>query len=452
MRNVPRFLLGLVCLALPLAVAGSPAQAPATNALSWHVKQNQVDADIHEWSLPKLLSRISSATGWKVYMEPGTTQNISAKFKNVPQDEALRRLLGKLNYFRDETNGVSRLAVWRTTSTAATQMVKAEKKDYRIPNELLVQFKRNSTNSIEQLAKKLGAKIIGRDDKMGFYRLQFADGSTTDAAMQSLAADPSVGAVASNYYVDPPSPVQMTQVGQATANAALNLNPPDGKGQIVGLIDTAVYPPAELQKYMLTPINVTGQPDPPSDQPTHGTSMFETVLNAMSADPSMIQPVVIYGNQDATTDYELVEGLGAAVNAGAKLISISSGGSDNSPLVASAIAQITQLGIPIIAAAGNTPGTEDTYPAAYPGVLAVTALGPNGQLASYADDGSFVRASFPGTALVAYDGGLWQVQGTSPATAAAAGSIIGLANQNQIPLSQAATIIIQKNPPPPANR
>ena len=109
MRNVPRFLFGLVCLALPLAVAGGPSSAHTTdtNSLSWRVKQNQVDAEIQEWNLPKLLKKIASATGWKVYVEPGTAQEVSAKFKNLTQDEALRRLLGKLNYFRDETNGVA---------------------------------------------------------------------------------------------------------------------------------------------------------------------------------------------------------------------------------------------------------------------------------------------------------------------------------------------------------
>jgi hypothetical protein len=185
----------LVCLALPLTVAGSPARATDTNALSWRVKQNQVDAAIQKWPLSRLLNKIVSATGWMVIVEPGLTNEVSAKFKNLPQDEALRRLLGNLNYFRDETNGVSRLKVWQTVSTAATQRVQAEKKDYRIPNELLVKLKRNPTNSMDQLAKKLGAKIISRDDKLGLYRLQFADGSTTDAALQSLASDPSVAAV-----------------------------------------------------------------------------------------------------------------------------------------------------------------------------------------------------------------------------------------------------------------
>src|ERR1700722_13645371 len=107
-----------------------------------------------------------------------------------------------------------------------------------------------------------------------------------------------------------------------------------------------------------------------------------------------------------------------------------------------------QKGIQFIAAAGNTPGTEDTYPGAYPGVFAVTASGANGQLASYADDGSFVKAMESGTAMISYDGELWDVEGTSPATANAAGQIADRANQGNFSLYQAPPLLAQKNPPP----
>ena len=162
MRTVVPLLFGLFCLVLPLAAAPNPAPATTTNSISWRAKQNQVDAEIQRWDLSKLLRKIASATGWKVYVEPGTTEQVSVKFKNLAEDEALRRLLGKVNYARDETNGVTRLFVFQTASKAATEMVPAEKKDYRIPNELLVKLKHNPTNSMDQLAKQLGAKIISR--------------------------------------------------------------------------------------------------------------------------------------------------------------------------------------------------------------------------------------------------------------------------------------------------
>ena len=441
------------CLALPLSLAGSFPPAPATeiNALTWRVKQDKVDAEIQKWDLPKLLKKIAGVTGWKVYVEPGTSGNVSVKFKDLPQDEALRRLLGKLNYFKDETNGISRLFVFRTVATAATMMVKAEpKKDYRIPDELLVKLKRNSTNSIDQLAKRLGAKIISRDDKLGLYRLQFADGSTADAAMESLASDPSVDAVDSNYSVDRPAPVQMTQAGPAPAAPLFNLNPPVVNGPIVGLVDTAVYPSAEFQKYMLTPLSVVGTPDAPGDQLSHGTGMLEIMLDSMAANPSMILPVDVYGSGETTTTYDVMEGIVSAINAGANPINLSLGGTGNSPMLESLIEQAEQKGIVIVAASGNTPGTEDTYPAAYPGVLAVTASGPDGQLAPYADDGSFVQVMEPGTAMVVWNGQEWTVVGTSTATATTTGSITELENLDHITAGQAAAAIAKIYPGCPA--
>jgi hypothetical protein len=438
----------LVCLALPLTVAGSPARATDTNALSWRVKQNQVDAAIQKWPLSRLLNKIVSATGWMVIVEPGLTNEVSAKFKNLPQDEALRRLLGNLNYFRDETNGVSRLKVWQTVSTAATQRVQAEKKDYRIPNELLVKLKRNPTNSMDQLAKKLGAKIISRDDKLGLYRLQFADGSTTDAALQSLASDPSVAAVDSNYSVDRPAPVQLTPAGPAPAGPLFNLNPPVVNGPIVGLVDTAVDPPAEFQKYMLTPLSVVGTPDAPAGEPSHGTGMLEIVLGSMAANPSMILPVDVYGSGDSTTTYDVMEGIISAINAGANPINLSLGGTGNSPMLGSLIQEAEQKGIEFVAASGNTPGTADTYPAAYPGVLAVTASGANGQLAPYADDGSFVQVMEPGTAMIVWNGLEWIVVGTSTATATTTGAITELENVDHITAQQAAALLVKIHPGP----
>lgn len=448
MRKVLRSLLALVSLALPLTLAASPAHSSDTNSLAWRVKQNQVDAQIQKLPLAKLLKKIASVTGWKVYVEPGASEEVSVKFKNLPEDEALRRLLGTLNYFKDQTNGVSRLFVYQTVSKAATLAVKAEKKDYRIANELLVKLKRNPTNSIDQLAKKLGATVIGRDDKIGFYRLQIADGSTADSAMQSLATDSSVAAVDNNYVVDPPAPVQLTQTGPAPAGPLFNLNPPDVNGPIVGLIDTAVDPPSEFQKYMLTPVSVVGTPDPPSDEPSHGTAMLETMLGSMAADPSKVQPIVVYSSSQSTSTFDLMNGVIQAINLGDNPISISSGGTGYSTVFGDLIAEAQQKGIQFVAAAGNSGSSEDDYPAAYPGVLSVTASSSNGQLASYANDGPGTRAIEPGTAPIIWNGGEWIIQGTSPATATMAGAIALTENQNHDSAQQAAAIQVQSHPAP----
>ncbi len=447
MKTTPKWLP--VALGLVLLLAAAPARA--RNSLNWRAQQNQVDADIQSCDLITLLKNINRVTGWKVYVEPGASNSISVKFKDLSETEALRRLLGSLNYAKDRTNGVSRLIVYRTVPGAATQLIKAEKRDYRIPNEDLVKLKRGAdTNTIDQLAKKLGAKVIGRDDRVGLYRLQFGDAAGAAAGLQSLASDPSVAAAEGNYIVDPPTPVQMAQT-QNPSGPLFNLNPqPVTDGPIVGMVDTAVDAPDQFQKYMLKPIDVVGQTDSPSNQPSHATSMLETMLGAMSANPSMVQPVIVYGENETTTTMDLMEGILAAINAGANPINVSSGGTGNSQLLGSLIQEATQKRIEIVAAAGNTPGTEDTYPAAYPGVLAVTAAAPNGQLASYADDGTFVQAMAPGTSMVLWNGGTWMVQGTSPATADVTGTLAELMNGQHLTLQQAINQVSKTMPPPPS--
>jgi hypothetical protein len=82
------------------------------------------------------------------------------------------------------------------------------------------------------------------------------------------------------------------------------LNPqPNANGPVIGLVDTSVDPPDQFKPYMLTPINVTGETDVPTDDPTHGTGMLETMLQAMANDPSKILPVDVFGSGDSTSDY-----------------------------------------------------------------------------------------------------------------------------------------------------
>jgi hypothetical protein len=462
-RRIWQFLAVAFSVALGLASADSRA----ADSLDWRARQNQEDANIDQGTLVPLLKKIARATGWKVYVEPGAAVTVSVKFKDVSQDEALRRLLGKLNFARDETNGVTRLLVFRTLAGAATEAVPTEKKDYRIHNEDLVKLKHGAnTNAIDQLAKKLGAKVTGRDDGAGLYRLQFADGASADAALQALASDPSVSAADGNYSVDRPTPAQLTQVS-GPAGAPFSLNPtPDTSGPILGLVDTSVDPPAQFKPYMLTPINVTGETDAQSPtDPSHGTMMLETMLNAMGGNPSQILPVDIYGSGETTSTFEMIGGVVAAINAGANPVSISSGGTGDSQMLGSLIQEAEQKGIVVVAAAGNTPGEGDVYPADYPGVISVTAStqtvsgpitsssgnvgGGQPQLASYANDPPPTDIIAPGTSIVeAVNGQSWEVEGTSPATAATSATIAYLVNQDHMSLDQAVSQVMRVAPAP----
>jgi hypothetical protein len=155
-----------------------------------------------------------------------------------------------------------------------------------------------------------------------------------------------------------------------------------------------------------------------------------------------------------------MEGVLAAINAGANPISLSLGGTGDSTMLGSLIEEGIQKGIVFVAAAGNTPGEGDVYPASYPGVVSVTAstqtvngpitgtTGGSTQLASYANDPPGTQVIAPGTSLVQWNGQTWEVQGTSPATASTAGTIADLVNQDHISLSQAVQMVTKASPAP----
>src|SRR5437773_5702745 len=220
--------LALICLWLSLSFS-SAAAATSTNTLVWNKAKDRVDADVRGWELFSLLERVAAETGWQIFLDPEASHTASVKFKNLPSGQALRQLLGNLNYaLVPNTNDAPHLYVFRTSMDQATQLVgsgpaKARPKARRVPNELIVRLKPGA--SIEALARLLGAKVIGRIPELDAYRLQFEDEAATEAARAQLAANADVLSVQDNYYVDPPpSPLGVT--GVSALPPQLKLNPP----------------------------------------------------------------------------------------------------------------------------------------------------------------------------------------------------------------------------------
>ena len=435
--------LGWVCVGLCLAFGPVAARAADTNLLVWHRTTDRVDADVRDMALWPLLEKIALDAGWRIYVEPGVTHAVSAKFKNLPSIEALRMLFGDLNFaLVPQTNAVPRLYVFRTERQNATQLVRAPKAVAKhVPNELLVKLKPGA--DIDALAKLIGAKVIGRDDKLGIYRLQFADAGATDAALARLQNNSDVLAVDYNYILDPPV------IPQLLANApvgpvSLTLDPAttgDPCNPVVGLIDTGVQSlGSQLDPFMLKPISVAGDAGTNTSTLTHGTAMAETILRAVAqvgdgSSSVRILAVNVYGAGETTTSWSVALGVKAAVDNGATMLNLSLGGSSDSAVLDSVIQQAIAAGIPVYAAAGNQPVSTPTYPAAAPGVIAVTAT-QGGQLAPYANFGSFVSLAMPGASVVYLGGQAYVIQGTSPATAYATGVAAGTKGVDCLPWTQ----------------
>lgn len=430
------------CLLLGLGLVGGTLPAPAaTNFLAWNKSTDRVSADVRDWELPSLLESIARQTGWQIFVEPNPSFKSSVGFQDLPSRQALRLLLGDLNFaLVPQTNARERLYVFHTALRNATREINADALTNtvaaakRVPNELIVRVKPGA--NIDQLARLCGAKVTGRLPALDAYRLEFADEAAAEAAKKLLTDTTDVASVDYNYYFDQPQPTREYAGGSGVPLPSLQLKPPGNSGKVVlGLIDTAVQPIGNnLDAFLLKQLSVAGPANLDSTMPLHGTSMAETMLRSLEgltqgSTSVQILPVDVYGAQSETTTWNVALGIVQAVNNGATLLNLSLGGVTSSSMLQDLVAQVTAKGIPIFAAAGNQPVATPFYPAAYPQVIAVTGGNRNG-ISSYANFGSFVDVAAPDTSIVNFGNRQWYVVGTSAASAFTAGVAAGLAEKS----------------------
>ncbi len=462
MKNGSKSACGGICRVAALMFYVCAAAA-AADPLEWNSERQEVRADLENWPLSRVLESIGSMTGWQIYVEPETRSIVSTRFQSLKPDEALRRLLGDLNYaVLQQTNGPARLFVYRNSLQDATLLIeappKARKKDHRIPNELVVTLKPGSKETIDELAKRLGAKVIGRIDDLHAYRLQFDSADAAQQARSQLASDQDVNAVDNNFAIDRPSglePLAMSSV------PALNLNPnasPNSRQLVVALIDTPVYGQGSPAKDFLLPgISLAGETSATPTELTHGTAMAETILESIAAylqgsgnkDPRIL-PVDIYGNDPNTTTFDIARGIERALEKNPSIFNLSLGGESDSPFLHQVISELQKRGFVFVAAAGNTPTTDPFYPAAWQEVLSVAAGTSRGGLAPYSNHSDSVDMIAPGTSVVHFGDQAYLATGTSTAAAYASGAIAAYLLAHPDATAAQAESEIQKRSPVPA--
>ncbi len=424
---------------------------PAKDVLTWQTDRDRVTADIQATDLFRVLEGVAKVTGWNVFVESNLNANVSVKFTELSSGDALRRLLGDLNYaFVPQTNGHARLFVFRTVRANATLVVRPgdlagarENLARKIPNELVVRLKPGA--NIDEIARRFGAKVLGKIDGLNAYRLQFADEAAADAARAQLSASPDVASVENNFVVDQPPLPQKLDLAGAPGPVSLKLDPPSSEAcrVIVGLIDTAVKPSGGVfDKFLLKSLSVAGDANFDPAAPTHGPSMLQNIVlgaSSTSKGSSSMQvlSVDVYGPNETANTFNVAAGIAAAINNGANIINLSLGSPGDSQLLHDIIQQVKQKGIPVFAAAGNNASPQPFYPAAYPEVISVTA-GRNGQLAPYANFADYIKLEVPGSAVVYFNNNAYVVNGTSTASALSSGLAAGAAAANCIGTGAAA--------------
>jgi len=453
-------------LGLVIAMMTPLAKEAQGGTLNWR-PDGTATVQIEHWSLEKVLQSLSDQGRWEIFVEPDLQMRITTRFSDLKHSEALRRLLSNVNFAVIPSPGSrSKLLVYKTSSTRAVVRIvptkrlakrvpEKKKKKAIIPNELVITLKPGSGIDIEALAKQLGAEIVGEIVGLGIYRLRFENEQLAEKARTLLSQNSGVASIDSNFGITPPA--ALSPVGLSAPSLNLRPSSADEDGIVIGLIDSSVQRDgSRVEEFLLPEISMAGDAADHPGQVNHGTSMAETILRGLSSSLEdtretsvKILPVDVYGQHETTSTFAVAQGVQAAIEAGADIISLSLGSDEQNPLMRSVIQAGTREGVLFLAAAGNEPTGRPVFPAAQPEVVGVTALNLSGRdVANYANTGAFVEVAAPGAGMTVFNNQTYFGTGTSFSTAYVAGVAAGISSTEGIPVQQVRGLIAAEMKPP----
>jgi thermitase len=183
-----------------------------------------------------------------------------------------------------------------------------------------------------------------------------------------------------------------------------------GSDIVIAVLDTGVSPThPELRGRVIPGFDFVNNDDDPRDDDGHGT--FTAGVAAAEGNNGIgaagmcwqchILPVKVLNRRGRGNDAAIAAGIRFAVDRGARIITMSFGGPDDSRVLREAVTYALERNVLLVAASGNgqSEGNVPNYPAAYPGVLAVSATGPDDAITSFSTTGDFVDLAAPGAGV-----------------------------------------------------
>lgn len=196
------------------------------------------------------------------------------------------------------------------------------------------------------------------------------------------------------------------------------------------MLDTGLDPDSVPQEYVLASFDALDPDESISDSLGHGTQMALIAAGVVkpygvrteSDTSTPVLPIRVFDDNGYTSSFTIMSSIDFALQNGARVMSLSWGSETRSDFLESALNYARSKGLLILASAGNEPTGEPVYPAAYPSVIGVGALGPDGKSWEQSNYGDFVTLYAPGFATlpVGYKGDPGAYAGTSISAAFAA--------------------------------
>jgi thermitase len=265
---------------------------------------------------------------------------------------------------------------------------------------------------VEHLMGECGARLInlisiGRNETALVVELSFSMVSAFTRDLQALNLI---------RYVEPDMKVQVDfvpndpywslQWGPQRIQADWAWNTTLGsKSVLVAIVDTGIdyNHPDLIENYVPLGYNWVDNNSYPLDDFGHGTHVAGIIAASINNGIGIaglaqvrIMAEKSFDANGSGYDEWIAEGILDAAEKGAKIISMSFGGPDDSQLVHDAIKAAYDNGTLLIAAAGNDDSNIKSYPAAYKEVVSVAATDESDNKASFSNWGDWIELAAPG--------------------------------------------------------
>ena len=188
-----------------------------------------------------------------------------------------------------------------------------------------------------------------------------------------------------------------------------------GEGVIVAVVDTGIacYDDGGFMKgtdllgtRCVGGYNFVGKNEIAADDQGHGTHVAGTIAQTTNngvgvaglAHCAKLMPVKVLSGRGWGTMADVAEGIRWAADHGANVINLSLGSDSKSGVVEKAVHYAYKKGVVVVAAAGNS-GKSVGFPAAYDGVIAVSATDKNDGIAWFSSRGPQVAIGAPGVGI-----------------------------------------------------
>ena len=289
-----------------------------------------------------------------------------------------------------------------------------------VPDEIIVKYK-SSNRFIDHgaIARRQGRHLdvvkldAGESSKAGKFKpnrlwqrirqirqdsnVLYAEPNFHGHFEQTIAAAPDDTSYPNQWWLPAVGDRQMWALGRGT-------------GVVVAVIDTGVdmTHPDLVPNLLSNGYNFGDGNANPQDMRGHGTQVAGIIAASQNngfgvsglAPESKILPIKInVGDQDYFTSDRLANAIAYAVSQGAKIINLSLTADQQTQTVQDAIQSALDMGIIVVAAAGNYSGAVE-FPANMPGVLGVAATDEFNHLASFSKTGPEITVAAPGTNIL----------------------------------------------------